>query len=96
MVEQWWQLVLGVVTSGAAVALLDQWRYRRRPALDVAALAQQIAAEAMAQAHADAEYHRDETAQLRSEAVGLRAELAAARAEIAGLRAELRIARASA
>ena len=50
------ELVTAVGGGGAAVALVDRWRYRGRPRLDVAELAQKIAAETLQ--HASTEINR--------------------------------------
>jgi hypothetical protein len=50
------ELVTAVGGGGLAVAVIDRWLYRGRPRLDVAELAQRIAAETLQ--HASAEINR--------------------------------------
>ena len=75
-------LALALLGGGGLVAVLDRWRYRRRPELDIAALAQDVATRAL-------EHARGELAAAYDEAAQLRAELAAARTEIGRLTAEV-------
>lgn len=87
---------------GLVVHLADRWRYRRRPALDIAILAQDVAAAVLAtakaelaDAYSDAAQARRDAAQARTDAAALREELAAARVEIAHLTHLLQVARAA-
>jgi hypothetical protein len=79
------ELATAMGGGGLVMGLIDRWRYRGRPRLDVAELAQRIAAETLQ--HASAEIDRAWAAADR-----YRQQLDAVRAEyeqqIAGLRAE--------
>lgn len=81
-VDQAVSLGTAVLAAGLIVHLLDRWLYRRRPALDVAGLAQQVAHDAVISAY-------QQTEMLRAELATVRGELASARGEIAQLRVEL-------
>lgn len=78
-----------IAASGLIIHLLDRWRYRRKPALDVAQLAQQVAAEALEHVRAELAAERADNAKLRAELDDLREQLAAARVEISRLTALL-------
>jgi hypothetical protein len=93
MLGQILTLVGAVAGGGVVVHLLDRWLYRRRPALDVAKLAQEVAAVAIAQARGALAAAYADASRYRTEAAGLRAELAAARVEIAELKALLKAVR---
>jgi hypothetical protein len=87
--------VAGVV-AGLLVALVDRWRYRRKPQLDIVALAQEIATRALSQAHAelvdaysDATRARNEAATAYDRARAAQEESRQAREEVSELRLEL-------
>ncbi|NYT96331.1 phosphohistidine phosphatase [Salinispora sp. H7-4] len=91
-----WPLLVALASAGTVVHVLDRWRYRHRPALDVAQLAQQVSAEAVAQsraelgeAYADAAAARKEARSAWAEATSLRLELAEAREELGAARVEI-------
>lgn len=96
MTTDLWTLLVALAGTGTVVHLLDRWRYRHRPALDVAQLAQQVSAAAVAQArteldeaYADASAARTEARSAREEASRLRLDLAETREELAAARAEI-------
>lgn len=93
MLGQILTLVGAALGGGVVVGLLDRLLYRKRPRLDVAALAQEVAATAIANARAELAVAYADAARYRGEAAGLRAELAAARVEIARLTALLQAVR---
>ncbi|GAA3455935.1 hypothetical protein GCM10018962_77690 [Dactylosporangium matsuzakiense] len=89
-------LLVAVLGGGGLVALVDQWRYRRKPKLDIVGLAQEIATRALAQAHAeladayaDATAARNEAARAYEQARAAQEETRQARAEVSELRLEL-------
>lgn len=83
----------GLLLGGGALHLLDRWLYRRKPQLDIVALAQQIAERALSQAHAELTDAYQDAARARRQAARARRQAAEAYAEASGLQVQLVAAR---